>query len=184
MGSPQRPLTLLTQTSPQNPPASQGPPQPQEHSALIIYSPSIGKEERRLILQCLVGGLGQYGIVSRCHDTACVKSPCEWMEEEIKMATAVLCVCNKDFHREWSQCPDNGKIPVVGLLKHLVLAMVTRGESLAKFATVLVEREDTEYIPSLYLEGEPRRFLITELDEITRFIHNIPTYCTVQQQCS
>ena len=98
------------------------------------------------------------------------------------MATVVLCVCNKDFHREWTQCPDNGKIPVVGLLKHLIHATVTRGESLAKFATVLVGREDAEFIPSLYLQGEPRRFLVTELEEITRFIHNIPSYCTAPQQ--
>ncbi len=159
-----------------------GAPHPKENSALIIYSPSISEEERRLILHYLVGGLGQYGVASRCHDTACVKSPCQWMEEEIKTATAVLCVCNRDFQREWSESPDHGKIPVVGLLKHLVHATVTRGESLAKFATVLVAKEDAAYIPSLYLEGEPRRFLVTELEEITKFIHNIPSYCTHRQQ--
>ena len=131
-----------------------------------------------MILVHLVAGLQQYGISSRCHDTACVKNPCQWMEEEVQKATAVLCVCNGDFHREWSQSPGNGKIPVVGLLKHLIHATVSRGESLAKFATILLQRADVDCIPSRYLQGEPRSFMVEQLEEITRFVHNIPSYAT------
>lgn len=126
----------------------------------------------------LVAGLGQYGISACCHDTACVKNPCQWMEEEIRVAAAVLCVCNEDFHREWSESPSSGKIPVVGLLKHLIHATISRGESLAKFATILLDREDQDCIPSLYLQGEPRSFLVGELEEITRFVHDIPSFIT------
>lgn len=94
-------------------------------------------------------------------------------------AMAVLCVCTPDFRREWTQSPCNGKLPVVGLLKHLIHATVSRGESLGKFATILLQGCDVDCIPSLYLQGEPRRFLVTELEDITKFIHNIPSYCTV-----
>jgi hypothetical protein len=98
------------------------------------------------------------------------------MEEEIKMATVVLCVCNSDFCREWNQSPSNGNIPVVGLLKHLIHATISRGDSLAKFATVLLSREDRDCIPSLYLQGEPRRFMVDQLEEITRFVQDMPSY--------
>lgn len=125
-----------------------------------------------------MGGLRDYGILTHCHDTACVKNPCQWLEEEIQAATAVLCVCTADFCREWSQSPQNTKIPVVGLLKHLVHATVSRGQGLSKFATILLEEGDVECIPSLYLQGEPRSFLISQLEDITRFIHNIPSYAT------
>lgn len=131
-----------------------------------------------MILVQLVAGLRQYGILACCHDTACVKNPCQWMEEEIQVATAVLCVCNGDFHREWTQCPSNGKIPVVGLLKHLIHATISRGDSLAKFATILLSSADKDCIPSLYLQGEPRSFMVGELEEITRFVHNMPSYTT------
>ena len=98
---------------------------------------------------------------------------------EITAASAVLCVCTPDFHREWNQSPSDGKIPVVGLLKHLIHATVSRGESLGKFATVLLERSDAGCVPSRYLQGEPRQFLVTELEEIVKFVHNIPSYCTL-----
>ncbi len=152
------------------------PPELLEGSVLIIYSPSISSDDRERILQHLVGGLTQYGIPAHCHDTAYIKSPCQWMEQEIQKAHAVLCVCNKDFHREWDEGTARGKIPVVGLLKHLVHATLSRGDSLAKFATVLLDPGDSHWIPSLYLQGDPRLFLVTEVQDIARFVRNIPTY--------
>ena len=101
------------------------------------------------------------------------------MEHEIEKATAVLCVCNKDFQREWEGIPSNGGIPVVNFLKHLIHGTVSCGKSLAKFATVLLEHGDKDCIPSLYLQGEPRSFLVTEVEEIAKFVQNIPSYATV-----
>ena len=157
------------------------PPSPapsKSPSVLILYSPSVSEQERELILVQLVAGLGQYGISACCHDTVCVKDPCRWMEEETRAATAVLCVCNGDFQREWSRCPSNSKIPVVGLFKCLFHASVIRGDSLAKFATILLSSADKDCIPSLYLQGEPRSFMVDELEEITRFVQNMPSYAT------
>lgn len=153
-------------------------PQMLEGSVLVIYSPSINDEDRKLILDHLVGGLMQYGVPTRCHDTACIKSPCQWIEQEIRRASAVLCVCNEDFHREWDERPARGTIPLVGLLKHLVHATVSRGESLAKFATVLLESGHAHYIPSLYLQGDPRLFMVTEVEDIAHFVINVPSYTT------
>jgi len=145
-------------------------------SVLIIYSPSISSCDRDKILKHLILGLTQYGIPAHCHDTSFIKSPCQWMEQEIQKAHAVLCVCNEDFHREWDEGTAKGKIPVVGLLKHLVHATLSRGESLGKFATVLLEKGDSHWIPSLYLQGDPRLFLVSEVEDIARFVRNIPSY--------
>ena len=145
-------------------------------SVLIIYSPSISSSDREKILKHLIVGLTQYGIPAHCHDTAFIKSPCQWMEQEIQKAHAVLCVCNEDFHREWDEGTAKGKIPVVGLLKHLIHAMLSRGESLGKFATVLLDEEDAHWIPSLYLQGDPRLFLVSKVEDIARFVRNIPSY--------
>ena len=149
-----------------------------DSSVLIIYSPSINDVDRELILEHLVVGLMQYGVSTHCHDTACIKSPCQWIEQEIRSASAVLCVCNEDFYREWDESPASGRIPVVGLLKHLVHATVSRGESLAKFATILLDSRNAKCIPSLYLQGEPRLFLVTEVEDIARFVRNVPSYTT------
>jgi len=100
------------------------------------------------------------------------------MEEEVGLASAVLCVCNRDFYQEWNQCPSEGKIHVVGILRQLIQASVTEGKSLAKYAVILLEPGDEKFIPSLYLRGEPRRFLISEVEHIARFIQGIPSYVT------
>lgn len=100
------------------------------------------------------------------------------MEKEIKMATAVLCVCTAEFYREWTQPPNDGTIPVVGLLKHAVHATVSQGKSLARYAVILLDESDWECIPSLYLQGDTRQFLITKLDDIARFVQDIPSYTT------
>lgn len=171
LSAPSPPLTMP-------PPALAPPPPPcnPQDPVLILYSPSVGEKERDLILTHLVGGLSQYGLSIHCHDTVCVKNPCQWMEAEIKKARAVLCVCSREFCTEWNQCPTNGKIPIVSLLKHLVHGTITRGESLSKFATVLLERADVDCIPSLYLQGDPRLFMLTELEEMAKFIQNIPSF--------
>lgn len=88
------------------------------------------------------------------------------MEQEVTNAKSVLCVCNEDFNREWEQCP----------LRHIIYGLLKKGEGLEKFITILLDKADDKYIPSLYLRGTPQKFLVTQVKEIARHIKKIPSY--------
>ena len=148
--------------------------------AVIVYSPNSKQEDKHLILQLLVSDLQKYGVETKSHDITCIReSLSQWLEREIGQADAVLCVCNKEFKQDWENFTSRSQhLPLISSLKHLVHATVNQGKSLSKYATVLLCQRDKNYIPSLYLQGDPRQFLVTDVEDIARFVQNIPSYCS------
>ena len=148
--------------------------------ALIVYSPNTSEKKQELIRGHLITELRLYGIETHSHDLTCIKeSPSQWLEREIAKATIVLCVCDKEFKGDW-ECSQNNtnSLPLVQSLKHLIYATVNQGGDLSKYAVVLLKPTDKDYIPTRYLQGDPRQFMVTDVDAIGRFVCNIPSHVT------
>ena len=150
-----------------------------DYTALIVYSPNTPVEQQEWICRDFIPQLESNGIKTLSHDFACIKeSPSLWLEREISKATAVLCVCNREFKEDWEGCKPTSptSLPLVQSLKHLILATVHQGGDLSKYAVVLLESHDQEYIPTKYLQSDPRQFGLSEVDAIARFVCNVPTH--------
>lgn len=150
-----------------------------KYTALIVYSPNTREEQQDWICHDLIPQLESDGIKTLSHDFACIKeSPSLWLEREISKATAVLCVCNREFKEDWEGCKSTSptSLPLVQSLKHLILATVHQGGDLSKYAILLLESHDQKYIPTKYLQSDSRQFGLTEVDAIARFVCSIPTH--------
>ena len=148
--------------------------------ALIVYSPNTPEKKQEEIRGHLITELQSYGIETRSHDLTCIKeSPSQWLEREIAKATVVLCVCNKEFKGDW-ECSQNNtnSLPLVQSLKHLIYATINQGGDLSKYAVVLLKPTDKDYIPTRYLQGDPRQFVVTDVKAIGRFVCDIPSHTT------
>ena len=152
-----------------------------KRSVLIVYSPNTPEKKQDLIRTQLISGLHSYGIDTRSHDLTCIKeSPSLWLEREIANATAVLCVCNKEFKEDWESVNGNtaSSLPLVQSLRHLIAATVHKGGRLSKYAMVFLEEKDKEHVPTSYLLGDPRQFMASKLEHIARFVLDVPTHTT------
>lgn len=150
------------------------------HKVLVIYSINTPKEKKESIRHDLIVELDSFGIETISHEFACIKESVPlWLETEIKKATAVLCVCNKEFQEEWEGTNSNfmSSLRLVEPLKHCISATVQGGDFSKKFAVVLLEPCDKQYIPTIYLH-DCRQFMVTEADALARFVCNIPCYLT------
>ena len=135
------------------------------------------EEKQDLIRYNFIPKLESHGIKTLSHDFTCIKESVPlWLESEIKKATAVLCICNKEFKEDWESSDPNpmSSLQLVEPLKHCVSATVqTRG--LSKFVVVLLEPSDKQYIPSMYLNN-CRQFLMADTDALAKFVCNVPSY--------
>lgn len=150
-----------------------------EYTALVVYSPNTPEEQQDMIRRDFIPKLESNGIKTLSHDFTCIKEgPSSWLEREISRATAVLCVCNREFKEDWEGCKPSSpsSLPLVQSLKHLIFATVHQGVDLSKYAVVLLESCDQQYIPTMYLRSDPRQFGLTEVDIIARFVCNVPTH--------
>ena len=150
---------------------------------LVVYSPSTPTEELRLIRFEFIPELRSYGFKVQSHDFACIKeSPSQWLEREIATSTAVLCICNQEFRNDWegTKSGSHSSLPLVESLKHLVHATVQQNECLSKYAIIFLKPGDVDrdYIPTKYLQGDPRQFLVSDVENIARFVHGIPSHST------
>ena len=161
-------------------------------SALIIYSPLCPDKDRRTLMQYLINDLREYDIRTVAHDCDYTKgSLSQWLETEVKRASAVLCVCDPAFLQEWEQQqPTDTNFPLVYSLKLLVYANVNRGEELSKYAIVLLRKEDRDCIPTYYLNNT-RTFYVNEIENIAHFVQQVPAYsyewhspCTFIFECT
>lgn len=146
---------------------------------LVVYSPSTPEKDQELIRNQFIPELQSYdGVKVQSHDFACInESPSQWLEHEIAKATAVLCVCNKEFKSDWESREISAhSLPLVPSLKHLVHATVQQNERLSKYAIILIEPTDKTYIPSKYLQADPRQFSVNEIEDIVRFVRGIPSH--------
>ena len=145
---------------------------------LVVYSPSTPEKDQELIRHQFIPELQSYGFKVQSHDFACIKeSPSQWLEYEIAMATAVLCICNKEFKNDWENREGGThSLPLVPSLKHLVHAAVQQNECLSKYAIILIDPADKSYIPTKYLQADPRQFSVGNVEDIVRFVRGIPSH--------
>ena len=146
-------------------------------TVLVIYSSNTIEKERGLILT-MISELKSYGIEPLSHDCTCIQGcPSAWLESEVKKATTVLCVCNKEFQDEWEgqSCPS---LPLVKSLQHLIQATIQTApaESLSKYAVVLLKPSHRQYIPTKYLQSESRSFTMAEMEAIAHYVFKMPYY--------
>ena len=144
-------------------------------TVLVIYSSNTEEKEQGLILT-MISKLKSHEIEPLSHDCTYIRgSPSAWLESEVKKATTVLCVCNKEFQDEWEgrSCPS---LPLVKSLQHLILATIQRAESLSKYAVVLLNPSHRQYIPTKYLQSESRSFTVKEIEAIVHYVFKIPYY--------
>ena len=153
---------------------------------LVVYSPCTPDKDQELIRCQFIPKLQSYGIKARSHDFECIKeSPSQWLEREISRATVVLCVCNEEFKNDWEGTVSGAhSLPLVQSLKPLIHATVQQNEPLSKYAIVLLNPRDKDCVPTKYLQGDPRQFLMNDIEEIARFVHGIPSHITLSSSSS
>ena len=150
-----------------------------------MYSTNTPENNQQSIREKLIAGLRQYEIVAKSHDLAVINESLSlWLEREIANATTVLCVCNKEFKEDWESVNGNTassgyvRLGLVQSLRHLVYATVNQGGNLSKYAMVFLEESDEEYVPTKYLQGDPRHFMMDNVEDIVKFVSHIPTHVT------
>ena len=140
---------------------------------LVIYSPNSPEKDKHVVMQNLVCDLGNHCIQTECYDTSYSslrKNVSAWLEDNFKKASVILCVCDAQFKKEWSQ---QSFFPLIFSLQQLVYAMLSRSTPLSrKFAVVLLRESDRQHIPE-YLNST-RYFLVDQVKEIVLFVHEIP----------
>ena len=145
-------------------------------TVLVIYSSNTVEKERESIM-IMMSELNSYDEIDPLSpDFTCIQgSSSAWLESEIKRATTVLCVCNKEFQDEWEgrSCPS---LPLVKSLQHLIQATIQRAESLSKYAVVLLNPSHRQYIPTMYLQSESRSFTVEEIEAIVHYVFKMPYY--------
>ena len=157
-------------------------PPPRPPSALILYSKSSPQLEKRVIQQGLVSDLTQYNIRTVSEDTCTPREcPAAWLETRMREASAVFCVCNEAFDRDWENRSDGlifGLVPVFKQLCHgLVTPSCGKNRLLRdKIAIVLPRESDLKYVPT-YLNSRPKfRLLEQDLENMARFVTGMPQY--------
>lgn len=148
-------------------------------SALILYSKESPEEETKVIQQHLLHDLTQYNIRTVSEDTSMFREcPASWLETQMRAASAVFCVCNEAFDREWENKSD-GLSVLVPVFKKLCHGLVTPSSGKNqllhdKIAIILPHVEDLHYVPA-YINCRPKfRLLKEDLCKMARFVHGIP----------
>lgn len=150
-------------------------------SALILYSKESPEEETKVIQQHLMHDLSLYNIETVSEDTSMVREcPASWLETQMREASAVFCVCNEAFDREWENKTDglSGLVPVFKKLCHgLVTPSCGKNQLLHnKIAIVLPRSEDLLHVPT-YINSRPKFLLLKEdLCKMARFVHGMPEF--------
>ena len=153
-------------------------------SVLVVYSPRTSELESHTILQYLVGDLtaSPRGIIPTAYGMDQLRlSPTEWIVQQHREASAVLCVCNREFFEDWSDfsTSDTYNPKIIRTLKRLFEGDLQQQESSSTndYAVILMKNADSRYIPSL-LKSRPA-FMCDQTDEIARFAHNEPTHIII-----
>ena len=166
-----RPRSLSSSQQP-----SDQPPPP---SALILYSKASLDEEQKTIQHLLVRDLTQYNIRTVSEDTSTPREcPASWLEAQMREVSAVFCVCNDAFYREWYNQSDRltSLVPVFKQLCHGLVTPSYGGNKqlLDKIAIVLPLQETN--VPT-YLNSRPKFFLRSEnLHKMALFAKGLPEY--------
>ena len=150
---------------------------------LVIYSPNSPEKDKRVVMEQLVRNLARH-CTTECYDSSrssLRQNVSAWLENISKKASVILCVCDAQFKKEWSQqsfterptAPEWTGVSLVFSLGQLAYATLSKSIPLStKFAVVLLRQSDHRHIPE-YLSST-KRFLVDQVEEIAQFVHEIP----------
>lgn len=144
------------------------------HTALVVYSLDSSERDEHLVLQYLISDLRKYYIAAVTPKNLQRGNLPFWIEEQVKKADAVLCVCNEAFFKEWTSNPSTvyTSRAVAHSLKSFIGGTLSQSKDLSKFGIVLLKQSDKQFIPSTYLAGT-QSFLIDETENIARFVAEV-----------
>jgi len=144
------------------------------HTALVVYSLNSSEHDEHLVLQYLISDLRKYNVAAVTPKNLQRGNLPFWIEEQVKKADAVLCVCNEAFFKEWTSNPSTvyTSRAVAHSLKSFIGGTLSQSEDLSKFGIVLLKQSDKQFIPSTYLAGT-QQFLINETEKIARFVARV-----------
>lgn len=135
--------------------------------ALVVYP--LQTPLKDTILSKLVAPLNEFkGIEPISYDLVSVRHvPFTWAQQEIASADAVLCVWTKQFKRDWER-----RSTIINALETAIMAKICRDEKCEKFATILLDESDRQFIPDLLAVN--RVFTINDIHMIAAFVKDIP----------
>ena len=148
------------------------------HTVLVVYSLDSNEYDEQVILQLLVFELRKRSISAITpRDLQRGNLPL-WMEDQMKRADAVLCVCNEALYEEWNRNPETvyTSRAVVHSLKAIIGGSLSQSKDLSTFlGIVLLKQSDKKFIPSSYLAGT-QSFLVDEVENIAKFVAQVPHF--------
>ena len=151
---------------------------------LVIYSPNSPEIDKNVVMEYLVRNLGKHCTQTECYDSSrssLRQNVSAWLENISKKASVILCVCDAQFKKEWSQQSFTERptasewtgVSLIFSLGQLAYAMLSKSIPLSrKFAVVLLRQSDQQHIP-VYLSST-KQFLVDQVEEIAQFVHEIP----------
>ena len=148
------------------------------HTVLVVYSLDSSQYDEGVILQFLVFELQKRSISAITPKDLQRGNLPLWMEDQMKKADAVLCVCNKALYEEWNRNPETAYTSraVVHSLKAIIGGSLSQSKDLSTFlGIILLKQSDKKFIPSKYLAGTPS-FLVDEIENIARFVAQVPHF--------
>ena len=148
------------------------------HTVLVVYSLDSNQYDEGVILQFLVFELRKRSISAITPKDLQRGNLPLWMEDQMKKADAVLCVCNEALYEEWNRNPETAYTSraVVHSLKAIIGGSLSQSKDLSAFlGIVLLKQSDKKFIPSSYLAGTPS-FLVDEIENIARFVAQVPHF--------
>ena len=150
---------------------------------LVIYSPNSPEKDKRVVMEQLVRNLARH-CTTECYDSSrssLRQNVSAWLENISEKASVILCVCDAQFKKEWCSgsfterptAPEWTGVSLVFSLGQLAYATLSKNIPLSrKFAVVLLRQSDQQHIPE-YLSST-KLFLVDQVEEIARFVHEIP----------
>ena len=100
----------------------------------------------------------------------------QWVEREVRACDKVLCVCNKEFKREWEGEIEPIEGSLVSCIKRLYLGSLNEA---SKYAIVFMSTAHREhYLPTTYFKTS--HFFLCERDSVKNIAHyilGVSAYC-------
>ena len=164
------------------------PPSRPGARVLLIFSLETPRGQREIILQLLAHDLrnccmekdGDYVYPEVVwYDRSNLgrgEGMAQWVEREVKACDKVLCVCNKEFKKEWEGEIEPIEGSLVSCIKRLYLGSLKEA---SKYAIVFMSTAHREhYLPTTYFKTS--HFFLCEKDSVNNIAHyilGVSTYC-------
>lgn len=154
-------------------------PEKQEETVFIVYSnfPSVVKERYIDRIAAELGSKEGISVKMESLEYPVKGSYPQWVDETVKNSSSILCICDEQFKNEWDQGQTES---LVSLVKHLFEGSLNQQDKhdMLKYAVVLLNKEDSQFIPSYLRERKCFKFMPSKfsdtIDEIAHFVTNTP----------